>query len=161
MCVARTVVRREFGSAKFVGEFGPKIWTKIVRNREGSKKCKLLWPGGVGYEVEDYLNSKNKVDSGRNTYIVHLEDRKCTCGYWDISGIPCKHAMTVLSLKKLRVEEYVSDWYKLSRFRASYAYEVPIVEGMNQWTPTGMPAIQPPTPWKTPGRPKRKRNPEE
>ncbi|GKV41987.1 hypothetical protein SLEP1_g49449 [Rubroshorea leprosula] len=128
MCAARTIVRKEFGSTKFVGEFGLKIWTKIVRNREGSKKCKFLWPGGGGFEVEDYLNSKNKVDLGRNTYIVDLEDRKCTCRYWDISGIPCRHVMTVLSLKKLRVEEYVSDWYKLSRFRASYAYEVPQME---------------------------------
>ncbi|GLT26467.1 hypothetical protein SLA2020_015290 [Shorea laevis] len=93
MCAGRTVARREFGSAKFVGEFGPKIWTKIVQNMEGNKKCKVLWPGEGGYEVEDYLNSKNKVDSGRNTYIVHLEDRKCTCRYWDISGISCRHAM--------------------------------------------------------------------
>ncbi|GKV50227.1 hypothetical protein SLEP1_g56939 [Rubroshorea leprosula] len=93
--MSRTVFRREFGSAKFVGEFGSKIWTKIVRNRKGSKKCKVLWPGGGGFEVEDYLNSKNKVDSGRNTYIVDFEDRKCTCRYWDISGIPCRHAMTV------------------------------------------------------------------
>ncbi|GKV23407.1 hypothetical protein SLEP1_g33142 [Rubroshorea leprosula] len=161
MCAARTIIRREFGSDKFVGEFGLKIWTKIVWNREGSKKCKVLWPGGGGFEVEDYMNSKNKVDSSKNTYIVYLENRKCTCRYWDISGIPCRLAMTVLSLKKLRVEEYVSDWYKLSRFRASYAYEVPVIEGMNQWTPTGMPAIQPPVPRKMPGRLKKKRNPEE
>ncbi|GKU96024.1 hypothetical protein SLEP1_g9305 [Rubroshorea leprosula] len=128
---------------------------------EGSKKCRVLWPSGVGCEVEDFMDSKNKVESGRNTYIVNLEDSTCTCRYWDLFGIPCRHAITVLSLKKLRVDEYVSDWYKLSTFKASYAYEVPVVEGMNQWTPTRMLTIQPPVPRKMPGKPKKKRNHEE
>ncbi|GKV37571.1 hypothetical protein SLEP1_g45589 [Rubroshorea leprosula] len=63
MCATRTVAKREFGSTKFVREFGPKIWTKIVQNREGSKKCKVLWPNGVGYEVEDYMNTLTVEDN--------------------------------------------------------------------------------------------------
>ncbi|GKV19085.1 hypothetical protein SLEP1_g29383 [Rubroshorea leprosula] len=49
----RIVARRTFAEVKFVGDFGPKIWEKIVASREGSKRCRVLWLGGTGYEVEE------------------------------------------------------------------------------------------------------------
>ncbi|GKV48639.1 hypothetical protein SLEP1_g55437 [Rubroshorea leprosula] len=83
MCGRRTVARRTFADEKFVGDFGPKIWEKIVASREGSKRCKVLWPGGAGYEVEEE-------DKGK--FIVDMNRKTCTCRCWNMTSIPCKHA---------------------------------------------------------------------
>ncbi|GKU99939.1 hypothetical protein SLEP1_g12713 [Rubroshorea leprosula] len=152
MCGWRTVARREYGNRKFVGNFGRKIWAKLVPAREGSKRCTLLWPGGDGYEVDD---------NGEATYIVNVERKTCTCRVWNMTGIPCRHAVTVINHKQENDEDYVAHWYSKHMFMASYEYEVPVIEGINQWKETKMPPMQPPNPRKMPGRPKKKRQQEE
>ncbi|GKU90770.1 hypothetical protein SLEP1_g4721 [Rubroshorea leprosula] len=84
MCGRRTVARRTFADEKFVGDFGPKIWEKIVASREGSKRCRVLWPGGAGYEVEEEDKGKFIVDRNRRT---------CTYRCWNMTSIPCKHVI--------------------------------------------------------------------
>ncbi|GKV04945.1 hypothetical protein SLEP1_g17025 [Rubroshorea leprosula] len=135
MCARRMVARREYGTKKFVGNFGPKIWAKIVATREGSKRCTLLWLDGNGYEVDD---------NGEATYIVNVERKTCTCRVWNMTGIPCRHAVTVISHIQENVEDYVAHWYSKQIFMASYEYEVPVIEGMDQWKETKMPHVQPP-----------------
>ncbi|GKV41979.1 hypothetical protein SLEP1_g49442 [Rubroshorea leprosula] len=152
MCGRRTVARREYGNRKFVGNFGPKIWAKIVAAREGSKRCTLLWPGGDGYEVDD---------NGEATYIVNVERKTCTCRVWNMTGIPCRHAVTVINHRQENGEDYVAHWYSKHMFMASYEYKVPVMKGINQWKETKMPPMPPPNPRKMLGKPKKKRQPEE
>ncbi|KAH9793175.1 SWIM-type domain-containing protein [Citrus sinensis] len=38
-----------------------------------------------------------EVDDSYRTYIVDLEHYICDCGYWQVSGIPCIHAMPCIS----------------------------------------------------------------
>ncbi|GKV18372.1 hypothetical protein SLEP1_g28768 [Rubroshorea leprosula] len=152
MCGRRTVARREYGNRKFVGNFGPKIWAKTVAAREGSKRCRLLWPGGDGYEVDD---------NGEATYIVNVERKTCTCRVWNMTRIPCRHAVTVINHRQENDEDYVAHCYSKHMFMASYEYEVPVIEGINQWKETKMPPMQPPNPRKMPGKPKKKRQLEE
>ncbi|GKV32893.1 hypothetical protein SLEP1_g41459 [Rubroshorea leprosula] len=97
MCGRRTIARRTFADEKFVGDFGPKIWEKIVASREGSKRCRVLWPSGVGYEVE-------KEDNGK--FIVDINRRTCTCRCWNMTGMPCKHVISVIKFKKEKDEHY-------------------------------------------------------
>lgn len=46
-------------------------------------------------------NNKFQVDYLKWGYIVDIENKKCTCTEWDLSGIPCCHA--------------IADWYILGR----------------------------------------------
>ncbi|GKV49448.1 hypothetical protein SLEP1_g56199 [Rubroshorea leprosula] len=100
MCGRRTIARRTFAEEKFVGDFGPKIWEKIVVSREGSKRCRVLWPGGAGYEVEEE-------DKGK--FIVDINRRTCTCKCWNMTGIPCKHVVSVIKLRKEKDEHYEAE----------------------------------------------------
>ncbi|GKV49409.1 hypothetical protein SLEP1_g56160 [Rubroshorea leprosula] len=147
-CGQRTVARREFGDRKFVDDFGPRTWEKLVANTRGSRRCKFLWPGSNYYEVQE---------NGADVYMVNVDERKCTCKEWDLIGIPCRHAMVAINARKEKAEDYVSDWYRKEKFKAAYEYAVPVTEGMNQWEKTRMPPVQPPPARKMPGRPKGKR----
>ncbi|GKV33693.1 hypothetical protein SLEP1_g42167 [Rubroshorea leprosula] len=73
-----------------------------------------------------------------------LDNRKCTCREWDLTGIPCRHVITAINAKKLRVEEFVSHWYRKDMFKAAYEYALPAIERMNQWREIEMPPTQPP-----------------
>ncbi|GKV06937.1 hypothetical protein SLEP1_g18754 [Rubroshorea leprosula] len=147
-CGQRTVARREFGDRKFVDDFGPRTWEKLVANMRGSRRCKFLWPGSNCYEVQE---------NGADVYMVNVDERKCTCREWDLTGIPCRHAMVAINARKEKAEDYVSHWYRKEKFKAAYEYAVPVTERMNQWEKTGMPPVQPPPARKMPGRPKGKR----
>ncbi|GKV50220.1 hypothetical protein SLEP1_g56932, partial [Rubroshorea leprosula] len=83
-CGQRIVARREFGDRKFIDDFGPRTWEKLVANTRGSRRCKSLWPGSNCYEVQG---------NGADVYMVNVDERKCTCREWDLIGIPCRHAM--------------------------------------------------------------------
>ncbi|KAL4295177.1 hypothetical protein GQ457_12G023610 [Hibiscus cannabinus] len=82
-------------------------------------------------------------------------------GYWDLTGIPCKHDICVILFKNDRVEEYINDLYKKDMYEKCYNFVIPPLAGEKFWPATNMGDIEPPLPRKLPGRPKKKRVPEE
>lgn len=52
---------------------------------------------------------KWKVDCSYGTYVVDLEERSCACRRWELMGIPCIHAMTILLHCRNNPEEYVDN----------------------------------------------------
>ncbi|GAA0152020.1 hypothetical protein LIER_43160 [Lithospermum erythrorhizon] len=78
---------------------------------------------------------------------------RCSCGSWQLSGIPCSHAILCLyHLKKSR-SDYVNDCYKKSTFLATYSH---VLNPIDWYTTIGMP-LQPPPYIKLAGRPKKLR----
>ncbi|KAJ8442945.1 hypothetical protein Cgig2_019518 [Carnegiea gigantea] len=43
---------------------------------------------------------------------VNLAERKCSCKWWQLKGLPCAHAMVVIDKQKLWRYNYVSNCYK-------------------------------------------------
>lgn len=40
------------------------------------------------------VGKKFQVSKGENAFVVDLNKRTCSCREWDITGIPCIHAMS-------------------------------------------------------------------
>ena len=57
--------------------------------------------------------------------IIDLVNRTCTCGDFQERGIPCRHAQELCKKQKLMVEDYISDIYKIERYRDTYQYHIP------------------------------------
>src|SRR4051812_9674948 len=69
-------------------------------------------------------------------YPVDLEARTCNCRQWQITGLPCIHALffiTSLPGPAGNIQQYVHDYYSVARFKATYAYALPAMEGKQQW----------------------------
>ena len=69
-------------------------------------------------------------------YPVDLEARTCSCRQWQITGLPCIHALffiTSLPGPAGNIQQYVHDYYSVARFKATYAYALPAMEGKQQW----------------------------
>ena len=90
--------------------------------------------------------------------VVDLDQRTCACRKWQLSGIPCFHAVACIFLKKDNPEDYIHDCYKISTFLEVYSYLIEPLNGEEFWEETNHCEILPPLIKKQPGRPKKKRD---
>ena len=61
-----------------------------------------------------------QVSSGDHTYEVNLEKNTCSCRKWDLSGLPCNHAVSAIYKSGGYPEDYVSNFNKRGMYLKSY-----------------------------------------
>ncbi|WMV19820.1 hypothetical protein MTR67_013205 [Solanum verrucosum] len=66
--------------------FSPKSELLFIEYLKIFKVCKVSGNGDNGYEVT----------RGADRHIVNLREKKCTCRTWDMTGIPCPHAIKAM-----------------------------------------------------------------
>lgn len=111
------------------------------------------YPSGRGnYEVHD----------GRAKLPVSLTERTCACGRWQLSGIPCKHAVKAILHEGKEPKDYVSDWFSVAKYKEAYAGNIAPVPDQEQWPlNSNIPQLIAPTMKRGIGRPSRNRKREE
>ncbi|KAK2655096.1 hypothetical protein Ddye_008148 [Dipteronia dyeriana] len=124
------------------------IMKRIHKRDEDAKK----W-SEFEYEVKD----KN------NYYNVHLGLKTCNCRYWAISGIPCKHAMAVITNTRRQCHEYVHSYLIKDSYIKTYSNVIHQIPYQSLWPKMTFNKLFPPDRKKLPGRPRknRKRAPDE
>ena len=135
------------GMEKYPGPICPSIQKKLEINKVDSGNCFPIFAGELKFEV----------DCHDSTHIVDLAEHTCSCRLWDLSGIPCKHAISCIYLNKQRPEDYVSRYYSKEVYLLAYNSMIHPVPGEHDWVQTGMDAIAPPFYRKQTGRPKKLR----
>ncbi|XP_076934335.1 uncharacterized protein LOC143600567 [Bidens hawaiensis] len=137
-------------SLNWEGNVCPAIRDKIRDRSKNSRKWIVIPSGGNMFEVRD----------GYEAYSVDLDNRECSCRLWQISGIPCLHSTTAIYYTNNDPEEYVSDWFKVERFKETYKHYIKPVNGSKMWKSTSYIKPLPPKERRMPGRPsiKRKRH---
>lgn len=61
------------------------------------------WSGEIIWQVEHAHT--------RHSFIVEISKRTCTCNLWELVGIPCRHAVSVLGFRNQFPEDFVDDYY--------------------------------------------------
>ena len=102
--------------------------------------------------------SRFEVKQGHDAFTVDEENRTCTCRMWQLSGIPCPHAVAAIFYINKHPDQYVPHWFRKGLYKETYSYHLEPVQGMNQWPPNSLNKPLPPKPRIMPGRPKKKRN---
>ncbi|XP_057785404.1 uncharacterized protein LOC131002930 [Salvia miltiorrhiza] len=109
------------------------------------------------YRAHPGLGGKFEVSCYDDRFVVQLGERSCSRRQWDISGIPCKHAITTLHFMKKEPTEYVHECYSVEKYLKAYADGLEPINGETMWPKgVGYP-VQPPLIRAMPGRPKKKR----
>ncbi|XP_021859752.1 uncharacterized protein [Spinacia oleracea] len=100
--------------------------------------------GGGEYEVRD----------GN----VHFPaTRKCGCGVWQVSGIPCKHGLRVIYKQRLSPEDFVSGYFKGAAYKQTHAEHMHQMPDPTQFPKYSLPTINPPGIKRSAGRPPKQR----
>ncbi|XP_019244267.1 PREDICTED: uncharacterized protein LOC109224133 [Nicotiana attenuata] len=93
---------------------GFKYNKELEDNRTLSQKLKVR-------ASTDYIH---RVLDGVRRYIVCLENKRCSCGQFQLDELPCAHALTALKHKNESYERYCSPYY--TRESLLHTYEVPV-----------------------------------
>ncbi|XP_023761534.1 uncharacterized protein LOC111909973 [Lactuca sativa] len=99
-----------------------------IRRKLGKlKKLRRFWASYVsGYKQFEVLQCNER-------YGVDLEKRECGCRCWQLTGIPCVHAICVISSLNLDPEEFVAEWFTKSAFLRAYEYTIHPLNDSTLW----------------------------
>ncbi|CAL1389825.1 unnamed protein product [Linum trigynum] len=133
------------------------------------------WPSPLTEKVEKKLRSWEEeavkwtaVSNGRGQFevrwhdkqvVVNLKAKICTCRRWEITGIPCQHAIQAIGVGADCIYDYVANCYTKETAKAIYEQSISPTNGKVYWPHSeledcGIPPIQNS---KKRGRPKKHR----
>lgn len=143
--------RRE-ASSMWSTALTPAAEEKLQMEMFNSRALNVLFSTGSVFEVRDNLVN-----------IVNIENWDCTCRQWQISGLPCIHAVAVLDRTGRNVYDYCSKFFSVDSYRLTYSESINPITDIEKRvnddsTPQAM--IYPPRVHRIrrpPGRPKEKR----
>ena len=100
-----------------------------------------------------------------NKFIVDLHKKSCSCNFWELVGIPYRHAVSAIRTKwsTVDLEEFVHSYYSKETYKSCYSYMISPINGQDKWPKTNDQKILPPAYKRGAGRPKklRRREPDE
>ena len=68
------------------------------------------------------------------TVSARVHNRKCSCREWQVTGKPCKHALAwIQSNRGLKIDDFVDDFYSVTRFKAAYMDRIEPLPDRTQW----------------------------
>ncbi|GKC60913.1 hypothetical protein Tco_1088511 [Tanacetum coccineum] len=113
------------------------------------------WNGGEEYEVKGQQG---------NQCVVNVVNKVCSCRKWELTGIPCAHAIAAnynMALNGIQVgipEEWVHKCYWLATWKHTYSYTLGCLNGRVMWKKSQIPTTLTPPKHNTPvGRPRKNR----
>ncbi|XP_071727827.1 uncharacterized protein [Rutidosis leptorrhynchoides] len=138
-----------------------KLFQKI---KSDANKCSILWGGNQKYQV----SGQSVNGQPQEQCVVDMETRSCACRKWELTGMPCKHAVAVnwnMVENGMEVgdpESWYHDVYKLTTWNNTYQFTVEPLNGRHLWPSAGNlktrdVTLVAPKKVSTPGRPKKKR----
>ncbi|XP_048608921.1 uncharacterized protein LOC125584471 [Brassica napus] len=140
----RRVSRRFLKAEKCDTFVTPITMVVLEKTRVAKQYCSTLRSSKHVYEM-------NEFECG---YSVNLATHQCACRKWDLTGIPCKHAVCILDDNEDDATRYVAEYYYTSVLRATYENNIKPVNGEKLWKKTYKTPIAVPEFRKPRGRPK-------
>jgi hypothetical protein len=100
------IVSKQMEAAKWHGRICPKIKKKLDKYHEWSLNC-IVKSGG------DHKFSVHSMELER-TYFVYLKVKCCDCKRWQLTGIPCHHAIACYRVDKINPKNLVDSCYTVT-----------------------------------------------
>ncbi|XP_052194908.1 uncharacterized protein LOC127802872 isoform X2 [Diospyros lotus] len=147
MLMNRFIAKRE-GMINYKGPIRPRIQTKLEMVKKQASEWIIVPCGDGRFEVENAWRTRKLVD---------LNQKTCTCRQWDLTGIPCSHAVACIYKMRLVPEDFVHPYYSMETFRKAYAHNIDPIPGEEDWPKTNQNPLVAPKYNNGPGRPKKAR----
>ena len=137
-------VRRLHTMSSVQGRICPNIVKMIEKLKFDSRE----------HKAHPALGGKFEVHFEDDKFVVNLRDHTCTCRAWDLTGIPCVHAVACIRFKNEDVTTFVDDYYTVSRYLEGYRVGLEPIRGQRMWPEVEETTVKPPVIRRIPGRPK-------
>ncbi|KAL5772387.1 hypothetical protein ACOSQ2_012311 [Xanthoceras sorbifolium] len=134
--VMKLIHERYQKALKWTSRVTPMVMNKLAERQEKARYVTVLCASEHEFEVKD----------GCKFCIVNLNTHSCDCGLWEVSGIPCQHALAVITAKRLDVADFVDKSLTKEAYMKTYGCVIHPIPDQSLW-PTK----------RLPGRPKKNR----
>ena len=151
--IMEKIAIRQHIAERLEGPIHPSVINEL-KMKSRNLKYTIKASGGLKAEVSGLTK-----DNYPWRHAVDLDMKTCSCGQWQISGKPCTHAISFIgSLRMVKLEDYVHDYYSLEHFKATYQFVVNPMVDKSEWR-VGNPGFEmlPPKLERSAGRPRVKR----
>jgi hypothetical protein len=91
--------------SRYKGVVSPKVQKILEKAKRVAEEWIATWHADDDFAIFG-------VSNGVSTYAVNLKQKTCACRKWDLTGIPCCHAIACIWFNKKDPEEYVSSYYR-------------------------------------------------
>ncbi|KAJ0007869.1 hypothetical protein Pint_30268 [Pistacia integerrima] len=106
----------------------PTVHRKINGLIESTRNVEAIWPGSDEFEVVDNNYLPNRC------YILNLQSQTCDCGMWQLSGVPCVHAVCYLLFRNIRnMEDYVDSSLRITSYVKTYVDHIHPIPDPCSW----------------------------
>ncbi|KAH9780252.1 SWIM-type domain-containing protein [Citrus sinensis] len=122
---------------------------KVERTDNNASECFNNWI--LPYRDRPVLSMLEEI----RKFVVKLEDKTCDCGYWEIVGLPCSHAMACIGYARHEIEEYIPFCFTKQAYINTYSVMFSPIPDEHTWDRSERPLIDPPIVQKKIGRPKK------
>ena len=112
----------------------PRMKKKLDLAVKESSGLKVLWDGRANYVVK----------GNGSSCVVNLEGRTCSCRVWDLTGIPCCHAVTAIQESRQNPIDYVDSWYTKETYMKTYSNIIEVIKGEEFWEDVPGDTVLPP-----------------
>ncbi|XP_058757199.1 uncharacterized protein LOC131630445 [Vicia villosa] len=107
------------------------------------------WAMGEKFQVTHAYNSQE--------FIVDIAKRSCSCNFWQLVGIPCRHVVAALGFRQQNPELFVHECYSREKYALCYGFPISPINGQDMWPIVESEDLLPPDYKKGPGRPRKLR----
>ncbi|KAL5821320.1 hypothetical protein ACOSQ3_023202 [Xanthoceras sorbifolium] len=110
----RMMSRRLKEGRKYGSNLPPKVAAKIAERQNQKRFVTVFCASEHKYECRE----------GQKYFIVNLRTWSCDYGLWDLSGVPCKHAMAVITRMRLNCKDFVHKYLTTESYLKTYNYAI-------------------------------------
>uniref|UniRef100_A0A3Q7EGY0 SWIM-type domain-containing protein n=1 Tax=Solanum lycopersicum TaxID=4081 RepID=A0A3Q7EGY0_SOLLC len=119
----KRLYKKKESTSKYQGLICPKIEKKLNDIRLEAAVFRPNFSGGPKVSIEG---------PGRS-FIMDMQKGSCTCRKWDLTGLPCPHALVSIHENGDRVEDNVSVYYKVETFKNVYSHFINSTNHEDRW----------------------------
>lgn len=135
--------------SRWNGKIMPKPRKRLDREVEHSGHWFPTWSDTDKFEVTHSMFVQR--------FVVNIDKRICSCNFWELVGIPCRHAVAAMSYVEAGLEEFVDSCYSRATYEMCYSHGVSPINGEDMWPDVDCEEMLPPQYKRGPGRPKKLR----
>ncbi|XP_072963307.1 uncharacterized protein [Typha angustifolia] len=162
--------RYELSVVQMVDMIRCKMMEMMYARRESSNTWTETLAPSANQKVQEELvkaRTLNVICSTANVFEVHddsvnvvnIETWECTCRRWQVTGLPCMHALAVFERTDLCIYDYCSKYFTTECYRSTYSLPISPIPDIGRPAcsdPSHSTIICPPRTRRLAGRPKEK-----